>query len=155
MTSRQRSATPPVALITGASSGIGAALAEVFARHEFDLVLVARDKRRLSDLAERLGREQKVAVHILPIDLAQEEGPAQVAGAVRSLSLEIEALVNNAGMIVYGEFSKTALEDEVQMIRVNLLALTRLTKLFLPDMIRRGQAESSIWVRPVPSSPRH
>jgi short-subunit dehydrogenase len=125
-------------LITGASSGIGAALAEVFARHGHGLVLTARDAGRLEELASRLRGKYGVTADVLPADLALESAPQDLFDGVRMRSIEVGILVNNAGMIVYGEFAQTDPEKELQMIRVNLVALTRLTKLFLPDMIQRG-----------------
>lgn len=139
MTSREQPTAHPTALITGASSGIGAAMAEVFAQHGYDLVLVARDERRLGDLATKLRAEHQATLHIIAKDLALEAAAAQVHDEILSRSVEIDVLVNNAGMIVYGEFSTTDLAQELQMIRVNLMALTQLTKLFLPHMIRRGK----------------
>lgn len=138
MTSEAPSAARPTALITGASSGIGAAFAEVFAKHGHDLVIVARDEGRLADLAAKLRTEYHTTAHIIPKDLALEVAATQVHREVLSRSIEIDVLVNNAGMIVYGMFSETDLAKELHMIRVNLTALTQLTKLFLPDMIRRG-----------------
>ena len=137
MTRKEQSPAQPSALITGASSGIGAALAEVFARHGYALVLVARDEGRLGDLAARLRAQYRATVTILAKDLSLEGTPAEVYHEVVSHSIEIDALVNNAGMIVYGEFCKTDPALELQMIRVNLMALTQLTRIFLPDMLRR------------------
>lgn len=127
------------ALITGASSGIGAALARVFGMHGHDLVLVARNEARLNELGMRLREEYNVSVVIIPKDLARETSPQEILDDVQTREIGIDTLVNNAGMIVYGNFSENDYRDELQMIRVNLLALTELTKLFLPGMIRRGK----------------
>ena len=129
----------PAALITGASSGIGSALAQVFARHGHSLVLVARDEGRLNELGARLRHQYGAEVHVIPKDLALESSSRELLDEVLIRSIEVDTLVNNAGMIVYGEFSETDLTKELHMIRVNLLALTQLTKLFLPAMIRRGK----------------
>ena len=128
-----------LALITGASSGIGSALAEDFARHGHNLVLVARNEDRLNQLRDRLHDQYGVAVQVIRKDLALESSAREVFEELQSRSIEVEILVNNAGMIVYGEFSNTDIGQELQMIRVNLLTLTQLTKLFLPMMIRRGR----------------
>jgi short-subunit dehydrogenase len=135
----QPSARRPTALITGASSGIGAALADVFARHRHDLVLVARDRRRLDDVAARLRDRHQATVHLLLADLSQPGSARAVYDEVQSLHLEVDVLVNNAGMIVYGEFTQTDLAREISMIGVNLVALTELTKLFLPGMRSRSR----------------
>jgi short-subunit dehydrogenase len=134
----QRSARRPNALITGASSGIGAALADVFAQHGHDLILVARDRRRLDDVASRLRETRQTSVFPILADLSQPGSAHAVYREVQSFHLTIDVLVNNAGMIVYGEFSQTELARELAMIGVNLIALTELTKLCLPDMLARG-----------------
>jgi short-subunit dehydrogenase len=127
------------ALITGASSGIGRALCEVFARNGFDLVIVARNVSRLELAADSLRRSHHVEVRVIPADLARMGAARDLFAQVEHSGLEIDALVNNAGMIVYGEFLETDLEDELTMVMVNLVALTELTKLFLPSMKSRGQ----------------
>ena len=139
MTDEDAATSDPAALITGASSGIGSALAQVFARHGHGLVLVARDEGRLNELGASLHQQYGGAVHVIPKDLAIESSPRELFDEVLNRSIEVETLVNNAGMIVYGEFSKTDLAKELHMIWVNLLAHTQLTKLFLPAMIRRGK----------------
>ncbi len=126
-----------MALITGASSGIGAALAEVFARNGHNLVLVARNEARLNELGERLHQAHRSEVHIISMDLAGESAPRRLFDDVADRKIEVDTLVNNAGMNVYGEFASNDLADELQMIGVNLLTLTQLTKLFLPAMIQR------------------
>lgn len=133
--------TPPsqrqVALITGASSGIGWALADVFSANGFDLVLVARNLQKLDELATRLRERDRVQVDVIPADLSQPGAARAVYEEVSKRSLRVDALVNNAGVLVYGEFSQTNLEDELRMIQLNLVALTELTKLFLPGMLAR------------------
>ena len=128
-----------IALVTGASSGIGSALCEVFARHGFDLVLVARNLQRLEALADHLRRSHNVNVEVIPADLAQAGAAGRLYARVEQLGLVVDVLVNNAGMIVYGEFRETDLAAELQMVSVNLVALTELTKLFLPSMTSRGR----------------
>jgi short-subunit dehydrogenase len=125
-------------LITGASSGIGAALAEEFASHGHDVVLLARSEGRLEQIGGRLRQQYGVEAHIIARDLSLSESAREVLDELRARSIQIDVLVNNAGMIVYGEFSETDLQAELQMIGVNLLATTELTKLFLPVMIQNG-----------------
>jgi len=127
------------ALITGASGGIGEALARVFARQGWGLVLVARRADALGELARVLHQVHGVPVAVVALDLAQPGAADAVYQEVRGLGLTVDALVNNAGMIVYGPFDQTDWGREAEMIQLNLVALTRLTKCFLPAMLARGR----------------
>lgn len=129
----------PLALVTGASSGIGLEIARRLAAEGHDLVLVARSRDRLEALAGELRSAQGVVVHVLPEDLAQRDGADRVAAELRRRGLFVDVLVNNAGFGLYGRHVDTALEDEQQMIDVNITTLTRLTKLLLPGMVKRGR----------------
>lgn len=129
--------TKPVALVTGASSGIGEAFARNLASRGYDLVLVARREERLRNLAGDLLRHHRCRSLCLAIDLSAAEGPARVASAVESAALHVGLLVNNAGFGTYGEFHSRSLESEVGQIEVNVRALTALTRLFVPPMIDR------------------
>lgn len=122
------------ALITGASSGIGYALAKVFARNGHDLVLVARNQQRLSQLAGELRQEFTIATKVIPTDLSVSTSAQDLFGELQQESIRISLLVNNAGFDVYGNFCETDLTKELQMIQVNLVSLTQLTKLLLADM---------------------
>jgi len=130
----------PVALVTGASSGIGLELARLLARGGHDLVLTARRRQRLEAAAEEL-RGLGAEVTLLVKDLAEPEAAIEIAAELRSRSLDVEVLVNNAGLGVFGPFASTPLEKELEMIQVNAIAVTHLTKLFLPGMLarRRGR----------------
>jgi len=130
--------TRPVALVTGASSGIGLELATLLARDRHDLVLVARSRERMEDIGRGLSEEFGVAVSVIARDLSDPDSPGAVARDVESRGLAVEVLVNNAGLGVYGFFAETPLEKELGMIQVNVVAVTALTKLLLPAMIRRG-----------------
>jgi len=129
----------PTALVTGASSGIGLELATLLARDRHDLVLVARRRERLEEIARAFGEEFGVAVTVLARDLANPDSPRAVAQEVESRGLPIEILVNNAGLGVYGLFAETPLEKERELIQVNIVALTELTKRLLPGMRERGR----------------
>ena len=94
----------PVALVTGASSGIGLELARTAAARGHDLVLVARTESALRRLAEALERDHGATARVVPADLSDPEGPAAVADAVAALGLEVDVLVNNAGFGLYGDF---------------------------------------------------
>lgn len=124
-------------LITGASSGIGRELARLFARDGSDLVLVARNRPQLEELARELERECKVQVIVMVRDLAELSAAREIADELSRLSIEIDTLVNSAGTQVYGEFAGQVLDELLAMIRVNAAALVALTHLLLPGMISR------------------
>src|SRR5439155_1780571 len=126
------------ALITGASSGIGLEVARICAAERHDVVLVARSARNLAELAAALEREHNIRAHVIAVDLGDAAGIERVVARVAELRLTVELLVNNAGFGVYGPFVQTSLADELQMIHVNIVALTHLTKRFLPPMLSRG-----------------
>jgi short-subunit dehydrogenase len=130
----------PVALVTGASSGIGRELARVFAAEGWDLVLVARREEALRELADELVRGG-AATHIVPADLADPGAAARVAEEVAGRGLAVEALVNNAGLGAWGSFAETDWAAERALLAVNVVALTELTKRILPGMLarRRGR----------------
>jgi short-subunit dehydrogenase len=125
------------ALITGASSGIGAELARVHAERGGDLIVVARRREKLESLKTELEAAHGVTVHVLPKDLAQAETPQKVCDEVRSLGVAVDYLVNNAGFGCRGFFHKQDWEINEAMIKVNVLALAALTRLFVPDMVTR------------------
>jgi uncharacterized protein len=124
------------ALITGASSGIGLDLARLMAR-DFDLILTARNRARLEQIAGELQQQHGNLVHVIPADLARPEAPEQIFSEIKRRGLRVDALVNNAGFGGYGAFTDTDLQTELQMIQVNITALTHLTKLVLPGMRER------------------
>ncbi len=125
-------------LITGASSGIGADLARVFAREGHDLVLVARSRDRLDALARELRDAHGAAARVLPIDLSAPGAAGVVRERVAQEGIDIEVLVNDAGFGMRGPFAELDPARQLEMIQVNLVALTELTRLFVPDMVRRG-----------------
>ena len=128
------------ALVTGASGGIGEELARLFAADGHDLVLVARSGDKLARLADELTAAHGVAARSLTADLARPEAPQEIFEELRDAGLSVDALVNNAGFGSYGLFAETDLRRELELLQVNVVALTHLTKLFLPGMIgrRRG-----------------
>ncbi|MBI2838768.1 MAG: SDR family oxidoreductase [Acidobacteria bacterium] len=125
------------ALITGASSGIGLELARLFARDRTDLVLVARREADLQKLAEELASSHPIQVRVLPADLSDPAAPDHILEALRNDGIVIDSLVNNAGAGTYGPFVETDLEAELQMLRLNIVSLTHLTKLFAREMVAR------------------
>ncbi len=126
------------ALITGASSGIGHALAAVFARHGFRLVLVARDPERLQRVATELSATHQIHAAAISQDLARPHAAQSLTERLRREGVEVDVLVNNAGFAVYGPFAETDLATELEMAQVNVVTLTELAKLLLPGMLRRG-----------------
>jgi hypothetical protein len=122
------------ALITGASSGIGLDLARLFAKDGHDVVLVARSEGRLREIAAELERDCGIKAHVIAIDLAQTDAPRKLVDA---LPCAIDVLVNNAGFGITGSFVTTDLAKELEMIQVNVVALTALTKVLLPPMVAR------------------
>jgi hypothetical protein len=126
-----------VALITGASSGIGLELARECARHGHDLVLVARRADKLQQLADELKGEHGIEVQVLVADLSKLDNCDQIYGQLKETGVEVEYLLNNAGFGDYGSFADGDGERQMQMIQLNIAALTRLTRLYLPDMQAR------------------
>lgn len=126
------------ALITGASSGIGLELVELFAADGHELVLVARRRQKLCEIADDIGERYGLRAHVLPADLADPEAPARLSSEVERLGLFITHLVNNAGFATSGPFVTTDPAAQRDMIQVNVTALTSLTRCFLPPMVSRG-----------------
>lgn len=126
------------ALVTGASSGIGLELARIIARDGLDLVLVARRRQKLEAVARELSVTHGVSARVIAKDLAQRTSPAEIAEELEDERVTIDVLVNNAGLGVYGRFWKTDLTRQLEVVEVNLVALTDLTGRFLPGMVARG-----------------
>ncbi|MEM7008999.1 MAG: SDR family oxidoreductase [Thermodesulfobacteriota bacterium] len=125
-------------LITGASSGIGLGLAKLFAADGSDLVLVARREERLNELAEELKSEHGIQVHVLPKDLTKKAAPKEIFSHLNKENIQIDVVVNNAGFGNKGHIADLDTDLQLDMIQVNLVALTHLTRLFLPGIIERG-----------------
>ncbi|MBN2003668.1 MAG: SDR family oxidoreductase [Anaerolineae bacterium] len=126
------------ALITGASSGIGRELVPLFAQDGVNLVLVARDRGRLESLAADLRAKYNVNVTVVPQDLAQPTSPGVIYQTLKAQDITVDFLVNNAGTQVYGAIQDTDVTQQLSLIQVNLTALTHLTMLLLPEMLKRG-----------------
>jgi short-subunit dehydrogenase len=153
---RTRSPAPPTALITGASTGIGQALAQCFARDGHRLVLVARGEVRLRALAQALRAAHGVDVEVMPADLAQPGAAVALAAALRRKRRPIDVLVNNAGVLEQGAFGAMAAGRHQAMIDLNVSGLTALLVAFVPAMVARGRGRvlnvaSIAAFQPVPS----
>jgi short-subunit dehydrogenase len=123
------------ALITGASSGIGKALAEEFTKDGYDVVLAARSVKRMEEHAAELQNRYGITATVIASDLEADAGANQLYAEAKNRGITLNALANNAGYGVYGEFIHTALESELAMMQLNMNSLVILTKLFLPDLI--------------------
>jgi uncharacterized protein len=130
-------ATRPLALVTGASSGIGADLAREFAKDGYDLVLSARTLAPMQALAADLERHGANSV-VIPADLGVPGGARELVTAIAARGLEVDVLVNNAGLGGIGRFDQMDAQRVSDMLQVNVVALTELTRLLLPGMIARG-----------------
>ncbi|MFW6223999.1 MAG: SDR family NAD(P)-dependent oxidoreductase [Spirochaetota bacterium] len=126
------------ALVTGASSGIGLELARKLAEEGFDLVLVARSADRLEALAAELRKQHGHGVTVITADLSRPEAPEEVVRTVAEAGITVDVLVNNAGFANYGPYLHSDRQRELDMIQVNVTALTHLTHLLLPGMVERG-----------------
>lgn len=126
-------------LITGASSGIGLHLAHEFARHGHLLILVAPQLDELERIAVDIEREFRVGVQPLAKDLTQASAAQEIFDTFAAAGTQVDILVNNAGFGQRGKFWEIPLERHLQMVRLNVEAVLRLTQLFLADMVRRGQ----------------
>lgn len=126
----------PVALVTGASAGIGRELARILAREGHDLVLIARREAAMKELADELRQRYGADSRVVAADLAAADAADVVQQAIGDLPVEV--LVNNAGFGGLGAFAERSREDDMRMVAVNVAALTDLTKKFLPGMVARG-----------------
>ncbi|MEO8103896.1 MAG: SDR family NAD(P)-dependent oxidoreductase [Betaproteobacteria bacterium] len=125
-------------LITGASSGIGEALAGCFAQGGFDLVLVARSVDKLESLAARLARQYKVKVWVEPADLSMPDAARKLVAAMKRRRRAIDVLVNNAGVLQHGTFAAMTPARHQQLIDLNVSGLTAMLAHFVPPMVTRG-----------------
>lgn len=125
------------ALVSGASGGIGACFARALAARGRNLILVARSKDKLDALRGELTAKYPVAVELIDQDLALEGAAARLADTLRARSLAVDLLVNNAGFGAQGEFWTLPLERQSEMLRLNIVTLTELTRLLLPAMVER------------------
>lgn len=128
-----------VVLITGASVGIGYELAKLFAKDKRDLLLIARNVKKLEEVAKELKAISPIQVYTFACDLANPESPKKIFGFTQKENLFVETLVNNAGFGSNGYFHELPIQDELNMIQVNITSLVHLTRLYLPEMVQKKQ----------------
>lgn len=122
-------------LVTGASSGIGNALAKKFAQHNYDLVLIAEDSSELSRAAQELREKFPVEIVEMPKNITDEKAPEEIYDNLKRRNIRIDVLVNDAGVGQREKFHETDIEKDIYIIRLNIEALLRLTKLFVKEMV--------------------
>lgn len=127
------------ALITGATSGIGYELAKLFAKDSFHLVLVARSEDRLQEVTDKLKLEAAIEVTPIAKDLFRPAAAQELYDEVKAMGINIDVLVNDAGQGQWGPFVDTPLERDIDIIQLNIISLVTLTKLFVKDMLQRGE----------------
>ncbi|MFM7736837.1 MAG: SDR family NAD(P)-dependent oxidoreductase [Alphaproteobacteria bacterium] len=129
----------PWALVTGASDGIGVEFCRELAGRGHDLVLVARREGLLHEVADRVAREHGASTRVIPCDLAKPGAARDLHRRVVADGIEVDFLVNNAGLLFNGPFDEIDLGKQEDLLAVNVVALTALTHLFLRDMLARGR----------------
>lgn len=130
-----------VALITGASTGIGKELATIHAENGGDLVLVARSEDKLNQLKQELQEKYGNSVEVISKDLSAPGAGSEVYDLVKSKGIEIDYLINNAGFGGHGKFHEREWKSDQSMIQLNIIALTELTRNFLPDFVERNSGK--------------
>ena len=129
------------ALVTGATSGIGLELAKLFAKDGYDLVIVSRDADDLKNIAKDLKKDASITITTIAKDLFEPSAAEELYNEVQAKGIQVDILVNDAGQGVYGKFAETDLQEELDIIQLNISSLVVLTKLFLKDMVSRGDGK--------------
>jgi len=129
------------ALITGASGGLGKEFARIHASKGGNLVLVARSKEKLEELKFELEKQYGISVYVIVKDLSDQYAPKVVYDELKTQKIQVDYLINNAGFGDFGLFAETNWEKQLEMINLNVICLTYLTRLFLPDMIKNGDGK--------------
>lgn len=130
-----------VALITGGSSGIGREFARIHAANGGDLVIIARREDKLNELKQELEKKHNVKVKVIAKDLTLPQSPIEIYNKIKDAGIKVDYLINNAGFGGRGYFHERPMELDLQMIQVNIVTLTTLTRLFLPDFIKKNSGK--------------
>jgi short-subunit dehydrogenase len=128
-----------IALITGASTGIGFEIAKLFAIENINLLIVSRDKQKLLKIKDEFENQYKIDVYTLATDLSSDSGVQNILDVVKSNSLIVNYLVNNAGFGDYGAFIERSIEKHREMVHLNILSLTELSYYYGKEMVKRGK----------------
>lgn len=128
-----------VALITGASTGIGKELAYIHAANGGDLVIVARSLNKLEELKKEIESKYSVTVKVISKDLSLNDASLHTYNEIKEAGITIDYLINNAGFGGIGKFHEREWQQDAQMINLNIIALTHLTRLFLPDFVKQNK----------------
>lgn len=144
-----------VTLITGASSGIGETFAKKLAAENHNLVLVARSEKKLHELCDELMLKYKITAHYVALDLTGFEADKRLFEETEKHGMEVDWLINNAGFGSMGDFAEMDIENELEMIGLNVMALVALTHRYLPQMRARGKGviinvSSAAGFQPIP-----
>jgi short-subunit dehydrogenase len=132
------------ALVTGASAGIGVAFARELAAGGTNLVLTARRRHRLEELAQKLASAHKIKTEVFAADLVEPSAPAKIFAFTREKGIDVELLINNAGFGAYGEFVSVQPQKLLDMVQVNCSAVVHLSRLYLPEMVKRRSGDMLI-----------
>lgn len=130
-----------IALITGASTGIGKELANIHAEKGGDLVIVARSKDKLQALKTELEDKHSIQVKVIAKDLVKPNAAREIYDEITNAGIQIDYLINNAGFGGLGKFHERAWEQDLAMINLNIVALTALTRFFLPEFVKRNDGK--------------
>lgn len=130
-----------VALITGASSGLGKEFATIHASQGNDIIIVARREEKLNLLKKEIENIYGTKVMVIAKDLTSPSAPEEIYDEVSKAGIQVEFLINNAGFGGHGKFHERAWEKDLSMINLNIIALTALTRLFLPDFVKRNSGK--------------
>lgn len=122
------------ALITGASTGLGADFAQILAERKYNLILVARNEGRMTEIANQLTKKHNITCHVIRADLAKHGSATKLFEDVKARNLTVDILINNAGYGLWGAFGSSNFHEMSGMMHLNMNTLTELTRLFLPDM---------------------
>lgn len=129
------------ALITGASAGLGKEFARIHASRKGDLIIIARREETLNALKEELESKYGVTVKVIVKDLSHQTAAKEIYDAVKAEGIQVDYLINNAGFGGQGNFHERGFEADMAMVNVNIVALTALTKLYLPDFVARNSGK--------------